>query len=75
MPNIAEMNKMFYDLNWVIILHKYIQVNFCISNTDISNIMQVSKWDDGPNCFYYIYDLRNPGISNTLISNTLLISK
>ena len=75
MPNIAEMNKMFYDLNWVIILHKYIQVNFCISNTDISNIMQVSKWDDGPIRFYYIYDLRNPGISNTLISNTLLISK
>ena len=59
-------------------LSKYvlpIQVNFCISNTDISNTMQVSKWDDGPNRFYYIYDLRNPGISNTLISNTLLISK
>ena len=55
MPNIAEMNEMFYDLSWVIILHKYIQVNFCISNTDISNTMQVSKWDDGPNRFYYIY--------------------
>ena len=54
---------------------KVIQVNFSISNTDISNTMQVSKWDDGPNRFYYIYDLRNPGISNTLISNTLLISK
>ena len=37
--------------------------------------MQISKWDDGPNRFYYIYDLRNPGISNTLIGNTLLISK
>ena len=53
----------------------YIQVNFCISNSDISNTIQVSKRDDGPNRFIYIYDLRNPGISNTLISNTLLISK
>ena len=37
-----------------------LQVNFCISNTDMSNTMQVSKWDDGPGRFNYIYDLRKP---------------
>ena len=26
----------------------------------MSSIMQVSKWDDGPGRFYYIYDLRKP---------------
>ena len=41
-------------------LIKVLQVNFYISNTDISNIMQVSKWDDGPGRFNYIYDLRKP---------------
>ena len=58
---------------FIYLVFKYVlQVNFCISNTDISNTTQVSKWDYGPNRFYCIYDLRNPGISNTLISNTLL---
>ena len=26
----------------------------------MSNTMQVSKWDDGPDHFNYIYDLRKP---------------
>ena len=35
-----------------------IQVNFCISNTDMSNTTHVSKWDDGPGRFTYMYDLK-----------------
>ena len=42
------------------IIFEKLQVNFCISNTDMSNTMQVSKWDDGPGRFNYIYDLRKP---------------
>ena len=37
-----------------------IQVNFCISNTDMSNTMQVSKWDDDPGNFHNMNDLRKP---------------
>ena len=37
-----------------------IQVNFCISNTDMSNTTHVSKWDDSPGRFTYMYDLKKP---------------
>ena len=37
-----------------------LQVNFCISNTDMSNTTHVSKWDDGPGHFTYMYDLKKP---------------
>ena len=42
------------------VTYRRVQVNFCISNTDMSNTMQVSKWDGGPGRFNYIYDLRKP---------------
>ena len=59
MPNIAEMNKMFYDLNWVIILHKYIHELVCIIFFSVCTCTCICKDDMVKSCGDKIYLYNN----------------
>lgn len=41
------------------------QLNFCISNTDISNTMEISRYVCGPGHFYYIRDYKKNPLCRT----------